>query len=167
MDRDHIAVWGGSAGGHLVALMGTLDTPQDETVSSRVQAVCDWYGPTDLLSMPPNVLSPKRTPEDLAKSNGAKLLGGTVRDRPELAKQASAIYQVSQDDPPFLLMHGDQDPGVPLEQSQRFHQKLKDAGVSSKLHIVKGAGHGGKGFQTPEVRQVILKFFNQYLRPRR
>lgn len=164
LDANQIAAWGGSAGGHLVALLGTLEPPKDESVSSRVQAVCDWYGPTDLLTMPPNVLSPGKTLEDLAKSNGAKLLGGTVRDRPELAKQASAIYHVSNNDPPFLIMHGDQDPGVPLEQSQRFHQKLKEAGGSSKLHIVKGAGHGGKAFQTPEVRQVILQFFDQNLR---
>lgn len=164
LDGKHISAWGGSAGGHLVALLGTLDPPQDESVSSRVQAVCDWYGPTDLLTMPPNVLSGKRTLEDLAKSNGSKLLGGTVRDRPELAKQASAFYQVSKEDPPFLIMHGDRDPGVPLEQSQRLHQKLKEAGVDSKLHIVKGAGHGGKAFQSPDVRAMILQFFNQHLR---
>ncbi|MCA9072647.1 MAG: prolyl oligopeptidase family serine peptidase, partial [Planctomycetaceae bacterium] len=164
LDGEHIAAWGGSAGGHLVALLGTLDSPKEEMVSSRVQAVCDWYGPTDLLTMPPNMLSDKRTLEDLAKSNGAKLLGGTVKDRPELAKQASAFYQVTGDDPPFLIMHGDQDPGVPLEQSQRLHQKLKEAGVPSTLHIVEGAGHGGKAFQSPQVRKVILQFFKQYLR---
>ena len=165
LDADRIGAWGGSAGGHLVALMGTLDAPGDEAVSSRVQAVCDWYGPADLLTMPPNVLGAGRTEEDIANSNGAKLLGGTVRDRPELAKQASALYQVSAEDPPFLIMHGDKDPGVPLEQSQRLHDKLTAAGVSSTLHVVRGAGHGGKQFQTPEVRAAILKFFNQHLRP--
>ena len=164
LDADHIGAWGGSAGGHLVALMGTLDAPGDEAVSSRVQAVCDWYGPADLLTMPPNVLGAGRTEEDIANSNGAKLLGGTVRDRPELAKQASALYQVSAEDPPFLIMHGDKDPGVPLEQSQRLHDKLTAAGVPSTLHVVREAGHGGKQFQTPEVREAILKFFDQHLR---
>ncbi|GEM_PF-439661 len=164
LDDKHIAAWGSSAGGHLVALLGTLSAPKGEKVSSRVQAVCDAYGPSDLLTMPPNVVANGRTEEDVAKSNGAKLLGGTVRDRPELAKQASAFYQVSKDDPPFLIMHGDKDPGVPLEQSQRLHDKLKAAGVSSTLHIVKGAGHGGKAFQTQQVHQVILSFFNKHLR---
>ncbi len=87
LDADHIAAWGGSAGGHLVALLGTLDAPSNETTSSRVQAVCDWYGPTDLLTMPPNVLGSGRTLEDIANSNGAKLLGKTVRDVPELANR--------------------------------------------------------------------------------
>ena len=165
LDAEYIAAWGGSAGGHLVALMGTLDAPNDEAISSRVQAVCDWFGPTDLLTMPPNTLGNGRTLEDIAKSNGAKLLGGTVRDRPELAKQASAFYQVSKDDPPFLIMHGDKDRGVPLEQSQKLHEKLTQAGVSSTLQVIKGAGHGGKAFQTPPMRQLILEFFNKHLRP--
>lgn len=164
LDGDHIAAWGGSAGAHLVALMGTLAAPEDEATSSRVQAVCDWYGPTDLLTMPPNVPANGRTLEDIAKSNGAKLLGGTVRDLPELAKQASAFYQVSNDDSPFLIMHGEKDPAVPLEQSQRLHDKLTAVGVCSTLHIVVGAGHGGKAFHTPEVREIILEFFNQHLR---
>ncbi|MCA8991079.1 MAG: prolyl oligopeptidase family serine peptidase [Planctomycetaceae bacterium] len=164
LDRDHIAAWGGSAGGHLVALLGTLDAPSNESDSSRVQAVCDWYGPTDLLTMPPNVLSDTRTLEDIANSNGAKLLGATVRDVPDLAKQASALYQVSSDDPPFLIMHGEKDPGVPLEQSERLHQKLKESGVESTFHIVPGAGHGGKEFQTPEVREMIRAYFDKHLK---
>lgn len=164
LDGNRIAAWGGSAGGHLVALLGTLDAPGNETVSSRVQAVCDWYGPIDLLTMPPNVLAPGKTEADLAKSNGAKLLGGTVRDRPELARQASALYQVSADDPPFLIMHGDKDGAVPLEQSQRLHEKLKAVGVTSTLQVLEGAGHGGKEFQTAEVRNMVLEFFNRHLR---
>lgn len=167
LDADHIGVWGGSAGGHLAALLGTLDAPPGEEVSSRVQAVCDWYGPSDLLTMPPNVVGNGRTAEDVAKSNGAQLLGGPVRDLPDLAKQASAFYQVSQDDPPFLIMHGSKDPGVPLEQSQKLHDQLRKAGVPSTFHIVEGAGHGGKDFQTAEVRQKILAFFNEHLKPKK
>lgn len=163
IDGDHIGVWGGSAGGHLVALMGTLPVPNDETISSQIQAVCDWYGPSDLLTMPPNVVGNGRTLEQVANSNGAKLLGATVRDVPDLAKQASAFHQVSNGDAPFLIMHGDQDPGVPLEQSQKLHDKLIEAGVPSTFVVVEGAGHGGKEFQSAENRDVILKFFNQNL----
>ncbi|QDU36959.1 Carboxylesterase NlhH [Maioricimonas rarisocia] len=163
LDGERIGAWGGSAGGHLVALLGTLDTPADEAVSSRVQAVCDWYGPSDLLTMPPNVVSEKRSREQVAASNGAKLLGSPVPDVPELARQASALYQVSSDDPPFLIMHGEKDPGVPLEQSERLHDRLTQAGVSSTLHVVPGAGHGGKEFRTSAVRAVVRKFFEQHL----
>ncbi|MBL8825865.1 MAG: alpha/beta hydrolase fold domain-containing protein [Planctomycetaceae bacterium] len=165
LNDERIGAWGGSAGGHLVAMLGTLDAPTKETTSSRVQAVCDWYGPTDLLTMPPNVLTAGKTVDDLARSNGAKLLGGIVRDRPELARQASAIYHVSADDPPFLIMHGAQDPGVPVEQSERLHSKLRAVGVPSTLQILPGAGHGGKEFQTPAVREQVRKFFAERLQP--
>lgn len=165
LDGEHIGAWGGSAGGHLVALMGTLPTPADEAVSSRVQAVCDWYGPTDLLTMPPNVVGNGRTAEDVARSNGAKLLGRTVREVPELAKQASAFHQVTPDDAPFLIVHGDADPGVPIVQSTKFHAALEKAGVPSTLHVVKGAGHGGKAFQSDPVRARVQSFFEEHLKP--
>lgn len=165
LDAEHVGVWGGSAGGHLVALLGTLDAPDVAgEPSCRVQAVCDWYGPSDLLTMPPNVLSAGKTEADLAKSNGAKLLGGTVRDRPEAAKQASALYQVSREDAPFLIMHGDQDPAVPLEQSARLHEALQKAGVESTFEIVAGAGHGGPGFQTDAIQASVRTFFTKHLR---
>jgi acetyl esterase/lipase len=166
LDGDHVGVWGGSAGGHLVALMGTLDVPTDENVSSRIQAVCDWYGPSDLLTMPPNVISAKRTREQVKKSNGAVLLGDAIVDIPERAKSASAFHQVSADDAPFLIMHGDADPGVPLEQSTKLHEKLQAAGVSSTLEVLAGAGHGGKEFRTPDAQSVIKAFFDRHLRKR-
>lgn len=165
LDGDHIAAWGTSAGGHLVALMGTRAFPGKETTSSRVQAVCDWFGPSELMTMPPNNVGNGRTSEDVAKSNGAKLLGATVREVPKLAADASGIDHVSSDDPPFLIMHGDKDPGVPLEQSQKLHARLVKAGVSSRLHVVEGAGHGGKQFSTAESRSIVARFFKRTLKP--
>jgi acetyl esterase/lipase len=164
LDPDHIGVWGGSAGGHLAALVGTRPAGE-EAVSSRVQAVCDWYGPSDLLTMPPNLVSETRTAEQVAQSNGAKLLGATVREVPDLAKDASALYQVSGDDPPFLIMHGSADPGVPIDQSQRLHDALVRAGVESEFVVVEGAGHGGKEFQTEAVKEKVATFFEKTLRP--
>ncbi|MCA8988407.1 MAG: prolyl oligopeptidase family serine peptidase [Planctomycetaceae bacterium] len=163
LDPAHIGAWGSSAGGHLVALMGTAPVPENEPVSSRVQAVCDWFGPSDLLTMPPNVVGNGRTEQDVADSNGAKLLGATVKDVPELAQSASALYQVSDDDAPFLIMHGDADPGVPLDQSQRLHEALVKAGIDSTIRIIPGAGHGGKEFQTEEVQEQIRQFFTRHL----
>ncbi len=163
IDPDRIGSWGSSAGGHLVALMGTLPYPENESVSSRVSAVCDWFGPTELLTMPPNNVGDGRTEEDVANSNGAKLLGCTVKDCPELAKQASAYDNVSSDDAAFLIMHGDEDPGVPIKQSIQFHERLEKTGVDSQFIVVEGAGHGGKLFETPEVKDTVLAFFRTRL----
>ena len=163
LDAERIGAWGGSAGGHLVALMGTLPLPENEVVSGRISAVCDWYGPSDLLTMPANVVTATRTRAEVEKSNGALLLGGAVMDRPELARQASALHQVSAGDAAFLIQHGDADPQVPLAQSQRLHEALVAAGVESTLVVLPGAGHGGPAFQTPEVRAQILAFFQKHL----
>jgi acetyl esterase/lipase len=161
LDGDHIGAWGTSAGAHLAALMGTRSGPPKEF--HEVQAVCDWFGPSELMTMPPNNVGNGRTAEDVANSNGAKLLGATVREVPELARDASALDHVGPNAAPFLIMHGDQDPGVPLKQSQKLHARLVKAGVSSRLHIVKGAGHGGKQFATTESRAIVADFFKRTL----
>jgi acetyl esterase/lipase len=167
LDGDHIGAWGSSAGGHLVALLGTLDTPKTEKTSSRVQAVCDWFGPSDLLTMPANVIGKGRTEADVAKSNGAQLLGAPIYQVPAKAKLASAFYQISPDDAPFLIMHGDADPQVPLEQSTRFHERLKETGVRTELTVIKGGVHGGPLFNTPEIQQQVLQFFTRELKPKK
>ena len=163
IDGQRIGAWGTSAGGHLVALMGTRKCPDPETISSQVQAVCDWFGPTELMTMPPNNVGDGRSEADVANSNGAKLLGDTVREVPELAADASALGQVSATSAPFLIMHGSEDPGVPLEQSTKLHAGLKNAGVSSTLKVIDGAGHGGKEFHSEENRQLVLGFFQRTL----
>jgi len=159
-DVERSAAMGGSSGGHVVALWGTLPLPAED----KVKAVVDLYGPTDLLTMPPNVLSEKRTRADLAKANGALLLGGIVMDQPEKAKAVSALHQVTKDDVPFLIMHGMDDPGVPVDQSVRLHAALKAAGVESTLKLLPGAGHGGKEFDSAESRTLILAFLDKHLR---
>ncbi|HEY2909327.1 MAG TPA: sulfatase-like hydrolase/transferase, partial [Gemmataceae bacterium] len=165
LDGQHIASAGGSAGGHLAAVLGTLHTTPSEPNYSGVQAVIDMYGPADLLTMPSNTPGASKTDADLAKANGAMLLGGIVRDRPEIAKQASAFHLASQSSPPFLILHGDKDPQVPLSQSERLAERLKELGVPHTLHIVAGAGHGGKQFDSFEVRASIEGFLGKYLPP--
>jgi acetyl esterase/lipase len=158
LDLAKVGCWGTSAGAHLAALMGTRPFPGQETTSSRVQAAGDWFGPAELLSMPPNNTG------DIANSNGAKLLGATVRDVPKLAKDASALDNVSKDDAPFLIMHGSADTGVPPEQSKMLHARLQAAGVPSRLIILEGAGHGGKEFLSDSSQQAVVDFFNTYLK---
>ena len=159
IDPSRVGAFGTSAGAHLVALMGTRPCPDPETTSSRVQAVCDWFGPSELLTMPPNNAG------DIANSNGAKLLGATVREVPELAKDASGLDNVSADDAAFLIMHGAEDKGVPVNQSAKLHAKLIRSGVPSELAIIEGAGHGGKEFHTPAERKRVLRFFQRTLMP--
>ena len=159
-DAERSAAMGGSSGGHVVALWGTLTLPPGD----KVKAVVDWYGPTDLLTMPPNVLSEKRTRAELAKANGALLLGGVVMDQPEKAKAVSALHQVSKDDVPFLIMHGAADTSVPVDQSERLHTALKAAGVESTLKLLPGVGHGGKEFDSAESRTLILTFLDKHLK---
>ena len=162
-DATRVGAWGTSAGAHLAALMGTRRYPDKEEVSSEVQAVCDWFGPTELLTMPPNNVGNGRTEADIAVSNGAKLLGATVRDVPEKARDASALDNVSYSSSPFLIMHGSQDKGVPIEQSARLHSKLTSMGVEATLEVIQGAGHGGKLFQTPDARGYVRSFFTRHL----
>jgi len=144
----------------VVALWGTLTLPAED----KVKAVVDWYGPTDLLTMPPNMLSETRPRSELAKANGALLLGGIVMDQPEKAKAVSALQQVTKDDVPFLIMHGTADTSVPIEQSERLHAALKAAGVESTLKQLPGAGHGGKEFDSAESRALIQAFLDKHLK---
>jgi dipeptidyl aminopeptidase/acylaminoacyl peptidase len=113
--------------------------------------------------MPPNVPAPGK---DLAAANGAKLLGAIPRERPDLARQVSPLYQVSKDDPPFLIIHGDKDPQVPLEQSERLHARLQQTGVRSELIVLPGAGHGGPAFSTPEIKGRIRDFLLRAMPPK-
>lgn len=159
-DAERTAAMGGSSGGHVVALWGTLTLPPED----KVKAVVDWYGPTDLLTMPPNVLSEKRTRAELAKANGALLLGGVVMDQPDKAKAVSALHQVSKDDVPFLIMHGTADTSVPVDQSERLHAALKAVGVESTLKLLPGAGHGGKEFDAPDSRALVQAFLDKHLK---
>ena len=167
IDPGHIGVWGASAGGHLVALLGTTGNIRDFDVgenlgqSSRVQCVIDWFGPTDFL----HYGDPSTARADDSKSPVTRLLGGTVADKPELARQSSPVYYVSADAAPFLIMQGDKDPLVPMQQSQSLYAALQQAKVPSDLKIYPGAAHGGAPFGSAESRQLMADFLDQHLQP--
>lgn len=161
LDPDKIGVTGTSAGGHLVAMLGTTgDVKELEgklgehlNESSRVTCVIDQFGPTDLLAMGGSHNNPN-SPE-------SKLVGGAVQEKQKVAREASATTHVSKDDPPFLLLHGTNDNVVPFKQSELLHEALKKGGVDSVLIPVEGAGHG---FRTNEVAERIKQFFDKHLR---
>jgi acetyl esterase/lipase len=158
LDGAHVGAWGDSAGGHLVALMGTaggvkeMEGDEDNLdQSSRLQAVCDWFGPTDFT-----------TPGGLSASPiVTALLGGSVRDNPDKAKAASPMTYVSKDAPPFLIMHGDKDTSVAISQSETFAAALKKAGVDVTYKVIAGQGHG---FNGAEVAKMVGDFFDKYLK---
>lgn len=162
LDPDHIGVWGASAGGHLVAMLGTTGGVKELEgsggnldQSSRVQCVVDWFGPTDLLTMGGS--------HDNPDSPEARLIGGPVGDNKEKARKASPITYIGRDAAPFLIMHGDQDNTVPTGQSEELVEALKKAGVEVNLVLVKGNGHGGPGFNSPENHKLIEEFFDRHL----
>ena len=135
IDSNRIVAIGGSAGGHLAALLGSFSPgSQPERISSHVQAVIDLYGPMDLAEL--------LTRRDLVNEPIRLLLGGdpaTIHDR---ARAASPIQQVTREHSPMLLVHGSEDRWVPPEQSDRMADRLARAGVRCQLITVAGERHG-------------------------
>jgi acetyl esterase/lipase len=169
LDPARFGVWGGSAGGHLAALLGTSGDVKDleanganAGVSSRVQAVCDFFGPADLLTMAQQSGPESALQHDAPNSPESRLLGGPILDRKDAARRASPVTYITSDDPPFLIVHGDKDNVVPVGQSKQLHEALKKARVDSTLLIIPGAGHG-RGILTPETDRAVATFFDRHL----
>ncbi len=149
IDPERIAAMGASAGGHLVALLGTsgrveeLEGTHGTTgISSAVQVVVDYCGPTDLTQFDGHG---SKLVAGAPDSVVAKLLGGPLAERTEAAKAANPITFVDRSDPPFLIFHGDKDDIVPLDQSRLLAAALEKGGVRVTLVVVPGAGHGIPG----------------------
>lgn len=169
LDPQRFGAWGASAGGHLVALLGTAgdvkewDVGENAGESSRVQCVVDWFGPSDFLTIG-RQLPGSRLDHNAPDSPEAKLIGGAVQKNREKAKKASPVIYVSEDDAPFLIVHGTKDDTVPFGQSEELATALQDARVEATLVPVEGAGHGGDGFNSREVRERMEKFFDAHLK---
>jgi acetyl esterase/lipase len=168
LDPDRFAAWGASAGGHLAALLGTagdikaFDVGANLDRSSRVQAVVDYFGPTDFLQMDAHRL-PEGMTHNGAESPESQLIGGAIQENREKTSRANPITYVSADDPPFLVVHGEQDPLVPHHQSELLDAALRQAGVPVTFYTVKGGGHGG--FRDPQVAELTREFLMRHLKP--
>jgi acetyl esterase/lipase len=175
-DPDHIGVMGRSAGGHLVAFLGTTgdiaeyDTESNAGYSSKVQAVVDLWGPTDILQMDEHSLPGSREAHNSASSPEGRLLGGPIQEEPyrSMAAKVNPITYIKkgQNLPPFLIVHGDNDLSVPVHQSKILHAALKEAGAESTLHIEKDAGHGLRDGEMDydELCKFAADFFDRHLR---
>jgi len=172
LDSKHIGVWGGSAGGHLVLMLGTTNGLKElegdegnQKFSSDVEAVCDWFGPTDFLHIQEQIpkTDEQHKPKIDAMSLVGMLIGGPVATHEEQAKQASPITYLTKECAPTLILHGDSDPIVPLQQSQEYYDAAKAKGANVTLHIVPNGGHGAPGF-TGEVVTESFDFFDKYLK---
>ncbi len=134
LDTEHIGAWGPSSGGYLSTMLGVTGGVEalegdlgNTEESSRVQAVVDFYGPSDFLKM-----DEARLPDGQwhypADSPESQLLGAPIKEVPEKVKQANPITYVNESAPPFLILHGTKDLNVPVNQSELLFTALKDGG---------------------------------------
>ena len=169
-DPKRFGVWGASAGGHLTALLATtggtreFDVGENLDQSSAIECGIDLFGPADF----PGWQAPSDNPAVSRSGTNSLLvllLGGSVEEKPDLARRASPIAWVTKASAPLYILHGTADPLVGLEQSQRLADKYKAAGAEVVLEVVEGAGHGGPQFTTKERLQRLVEFLNQHLMP--
>jgi len=175
IDPDRIGVWGGSAGGHLAALLGTSGGKKafapvggNEDQSDRVNAVCEFFGPTDFNSVMHQAANDKTT-KNIFNFNTPSdpyscLIGAHLGEDKQKGDAVSPVHYVSSDNPPILILHGTRDALVPIAQSEEFAAALKEKGVNVLLQRLPGSGHGGPMFNRPAVNNLINAFFDKHLK---
>jgi acetyl esterase/lipase len=163
IDPNGIGVIGASAGGHLSLMLGLTEEKDgleeegaDKTVSSRVQAVVNIFGPTEMVSQH------KGAP--IARYLVEGLCGGTPESASEAYKSASPLTYLTQNDPPILTFHGTTDNIVPVQQAKLLDEKCKEIGVAHELKLFEGQGHGFDGKTNAESGQMAFDFFGKHLK---
>ncbi len=174
LDPTRFGAWGSSAGGHLAALLGTSNDVADLEgnvggnlqFSSRIQAVADWFGPTDFLQMDAQTVAQGcgGGTHNGANSPESLFVGCPIQTCPATVQRANPMSYVSVDDPPFFIQHGTSDCTVPTGQSQIFQNLLQTNGNDSSIFLVQGAGHGGVPFSAESNLLLVDNFFNLKLK---
>ena len=166
---DKIVIAGSSAGAHLAALTGVTNNDKElegnlgayTTTSSAVQAILDYYGPTNFTS-----ILKQSTPHGISVRGPAMalLLGKTVDNIPDMAKKASPVFQVDANDPPLLVFHGDQDIQVPINQSHELVGAYKSQNLKVQMEVVHGAGHSDKPYFEAKYQNIVDAFLKEVLK---
>jgi acetyl esterase/lipase len=168
-DASRIGILGSSSGAHLAAVVGTGNgNPELEGTlgdhsgeSSDVHAIVSYFAATNLTT-----ILAQSTPFGLNIREPAlvRLLGAPPKEAEPLAKLASPVFQVDPSDPPLLLLHGDQDPQMPINQSHELEGAYERTGLPVDFIVVHGAAHGGDAFYSPENVERVAKFLDAELR---
>jgi acetyl esterase/lipase len=163
-DPEKIGVYGISAGGHLVSLLGTSSdvaalngtVGEHDELSTKVTCVANFCGPANFLTFGAGAIDPNKPNSALGK-----LFGGAMKDRESIAKAASPVTYITADDAPFLHIHGTKDNLVPYAQATEFDAKLRSKGVPSALITGQGAPHV---FFNADLIAKLKAFFAKHLR---
>lgn len=179
LDPERIAAWGGSAGGYLSTMLGVSDgISKLEDLSlgnpdqpSKVQAVVDWFGPTNFLKMDEQLAASGLAPIDGTEHSGENspeswLLGGKITDTPERVKEANPETYIRENAVPFLIQHGIVDPVVPVQQSIGLAESLKQVCGDNRvvLELFEGFEHGDRRFESPVNVRRVLDFLDAHLK---
>lgn len=182
IDPERIGIMGGSAGGHLSLMQGVAGTvgkpdAKDpvERQSSRVQAVACFFPPTDFFNygkegenaLGRGILANFRAPFDFQEYDQQKKEFVPITDEArvnEIGKQISPVYHVTADDPPTMIIHGDADLLVPIQQAQSIMAKFEEVKVPHELVVKPGAAHGWKDW--PKDTVAFADWFDKYLKKR-
>lgn len=182
IDPERIGIYGGSAGGHLSLMQGVAGTPGKadaadpvDRASSRVQAVACFFPPTDFLNygkpgenaLGRGVLVNFKAPFDFHEYDAKQNVYVPITDeekRNEIGRAIAPVTHVTPDDPPTLIIHGDADALVPIQQADLFVEKARQQGVGAELVVKPGAGHGWDGIIKDIDR--FADWFDTHLAPR-
>jgi acetyl esterase/lipase len=163
LDPDRVGAMGFSAGGHLSLMLGVTDAddglegdPKDGEPDTRIRAVVNYFGPTDL--------GASDIP-DAVQNILRDLLGGAPSEKPELTKQASPLTFVTKDDPPILTFQGTKDPLVPATQALVLGEAMTKEGIPGRVELLIGRGHGNDwGPDMERSMQQAMMFLDRYLK---